>query len=83
MNISETCKWKIQSFPHPKVVSLHFQLLLEMENMDPRLQDNKGNTALHEAGIRGDPHILEFLFGADLSLSDLNKQNNEGETPLY
>jgi len=54
-----------------------------MENLDPRLQDNKGNTALHEAGIRGDPQILNFLFGADLSLSDLNKMNHEGETPLF
>ena len=54
-----------------------------MANLDPRLQDYKGNTALHEAGIRGDPQILKFLFGADLSLSDLNRQNHEGETPLF
>jgi len=54
-----------------------------MPNIDPRLQDSKGNTALHEAGIRGDTQILNFLFNADLSLNDLNRQNFEGETPLF
>ena len=53
-----------------------------MPNIDPRLQDAKGNTALHEASIVGDCQILNFLFSI-LVMNDINTANFEGETPLF
>ena len=38
---------------------------------------------MHEAAIKGDTQILGFLFDSDLSMNDLNQQNNDGETPLF
>ena len=48
---------------------------------NPHFQDAKGNTALHEAGILGNCEILQALFQV-LTMSDVNRGNLEGETPL-
>ncbi len=52
-----------------------------MPNIDHKMQDAKGNMALHEAAIQGDCEIINILFSV-LSMKDINCENFEGETPL-
>jgi ankyrin repeat protein len=58
------------------------KILTEMPNIDHKLQDAKGNMALHEAAIQGDCNIFNILFSV-LSMKDINCENFEGETPLF
>ncbi|XWS42528.1 hypothetical protein CRYUN_Cryun16bG0022000 [Craigia yunnanensis] len=48
------------------------------------LQDNKGQTALHLAVVRGKLHPVKFILGTVLSHDGLiNQQDNEGNTALH
>jgi len=51
------------------------------QGADPNIQDNEGNTALHHAAGYGAGDTIEFV--AKNKHSNLNIQNNKGETPAH
>lgn len=60
----------------PEVV----ELLIE-RGCDPNIRDNEDNTPIHHAAGFGAGDTIELL--AKNKKSDLNAQNNKGETPLH
>ncbi|EAY08609.1 hypothetical protein TVAG_239690 [Trichomonas vaginalis G3] len=61
-------------------------LLLNIANLDPKLADNEGKTALHHAAQSGNVFIFESLLRI-LSENDrktvLSKLDREGKTPIH